>query len=131
MRQDDVDLNDLRSRIQQLEVQNRRWNVISTTAVLVVGSLMLMGAKRDDRVESPTIKASTVESREFVLKDAQGHIRARLSLPPTGRVVQGPGYYPLAPPQVVSNQAALQFYDENGDVVWIAPTSPSVIPLKQ
>lgn len=34
------------------------------------------------------------------------------------------------PAHAVPNQAALQFYNQYGDVVWTAPSTPSVIQLK-
>jgi hypothetical protein len=132
MRDESFDLASLTARIENLEVQNQRWKMTSAAGVLLFASVMLTGAARGDRIDLQTIKASTVEAQEFVLKDADGHIRARLSLPPTGRVEQGQGYkvQRLVPLGAVPDQAALQFYNENGDVVWIVPTSPMVVPVK-
>jgi hypothetical protein len=132
MRDESPELSGLRARIEKLEAQNQRWKTGSAIGVLMAASLMVTGATRGDRIDLQTIKASTVEAQEFVLKDADGHVRARLSLPPTGKVTQAPGYkvQRLVPPGAVPDQAALQFYNENGDVVWIVPNNPMVVPAK-
>ena len=132
MRDESSDLAGLRARVEKLEAQNQRWKMASAMGVLLAASFMLMGAARGDRIDSQPIKASTVEAQEFVLKDAEGHIRARLSLPPIGKVEQAQGYkvQRLVPPGAVPDQAALQFYNENGDVVWVVPNNPMLMPAK-
>jgi hypothetical protein len=132
MREESLELFELTARIEKLEGQNQRWKMTSAVGVLMFASVMLMGSTRGDRLDWQTFRANTVEAQEFVLKDADGHIRARLSLPPTGKGTQAPGYkfQRLVPPGAVPDQAALQFYNENGDVVWIVPNNPSFVPAK-
>jgi hypothetical protein len=134
MRQEEFDLVQLHARVERLEAQNRRWKMASAIAVVVFGSVLVMGAARDERTYSPTIKAGSVEAQEFVLKDANGRIRARLNVP-VAKLVPVPGAAPGTvyrefPSHAVPNQAALQFYNEDGDVVWTAPSTPSVLQLK-
>jgi hypothetical protein len=126
------DLAELFVRIERLEKQNRRWKIAGSVALLSAVALVCVGAGQGDRIEPPSISASTVEAREFVLKDADGHIRARLSFPPTVRMERmvGPGGLYQLLPGVDPDQAALQFYDEDGNVVWFAPTSPTFRTLK-
>jgi len=125
MRQQEFDLLELCARVERLEAQSRRWKATSVIAVLVLVSVLAMGSSRSDRVDSTTIKARTVEAQEFVLRDADRRIRARLNLP-TPKLVALPGpppgmVYRENPAHVLPNQAALQFYNEDGDVVWSRP----------
>jgi hypothetical protein len=134
MKQQEFDLTMLSARVERLEAQSRRWKATSVITVLVLGSLLAMGSGRSDRVDSSTIKARAVEAQEFVLKDADGRVRARLNLP-TPKLTPLPGpppgmVYRENPAHVLPNQAALQFYDEDGDVVWVAPSTPSMVTLK-
>jgi hypothetical protein len=121
------DLAELSVRIERLEKQNRRWKIAGSVTLLSAVALVCVGAGQGDRIEPQSIKASTVEAREFVLTDADGRIRARLSFPPTVKMerMAGPGRLYQLLPGVDPDQAALQFYDEDGNVVWIAPTTPT------
>jgi hypothetical protein len=90
-----------------------------------------MGAKTADRIEPPAIRASTVEAHEFILKDETGRVYARLTLnPPIFAMKQQKGRNYLIPSQVIPGQAALQFYNDKGEVLWTAPTSPILVPVK-
>ena len=69
-----------------------------------------------------------------MLKDADGRVRARLNLP-VAKILTVPGappgiVYRDFPAHVIPNQAALQFYNEDGEVLWTAPNIPSVVTLK-
>jgi len=119
------ELEILAARVEKLEVQNRRWKLVSAVFVLSGVSLVLAGAKAADRIESPAIHAKTVEAQEFILKDSDGKVYGRLSLNTAGKwVMDGKS----VPPAV--DQASLQFFNERGDVVWTAPPTPQFRAIK-
>jgi hypothetical protein len=125
------DFHSLTARIEKLETQNRRWKLMNALLLLSGVSVVLMGAKTADRIEPPAIRASTVEAHEFILKDETGRVYARLTLnPPIFAMKQQKGRNYLIPSQVIPGQAALQFYNDKGEVLWTAPTSPILVPVK-
>jgi hypothetical protein len=63
----------------------------------------------------------------------KGRIRARLSLysHPSGKEMKVDGKaYQVPSEKVMPGQAALQFFDERGDEVWVEPKVPTVEHLK-
>ncbi|HYU23389.1 MAG TPA: hypothetical protein VEM60_09635 [Candidatus Dormibacteraeota bacterium] len=54
--------------------------MVNSLLVLLAISVALMGAKPADRIVPPMVRASTVEAQEFILKDPDDHVYARLSL---------------------------------------------------
>ena len=117
------DYRALTERVEQLESQRRRWRL--TTAFLgICGiSFLLMGAKPADRLEPNVIRAGSVEAQEFILKDETGHVYARLSLNPSiPKTTQKGRTYLLPNDKFPGGEAALQFYDEKGAVLWTAPS---------
>ena len=123
----------LASRVQSLEASNRRWKLVNALLVLSGVSVVLMGAKSADRIEPPTVRASTVEAQEFILKDETGHVYARLSLSPSNpRMKQSNGrtYFIPNDSLAMSGQPALQFFDDKGDVVWTVPQEPALRTVK-
>jgi len=58
------------NRLERLEKQNRRFKQVGALAMIVAGSVLLMG-------QAPASR--TVEANEFILKDAEGRARAKLS----------------------------------------------------
>jgi hypothetical protein len=111
--------------VEELEAQNRRWKFLSAILVLSGGSFFLMGAKAADRIESPAIRAKTVEAQEFILKDSDGQVYGRLSLHMTAKgVLDGKSV------DLNQDQASLQFFNDRGEVVWTAPTTPQFMPIK-
>jgi hypothetical protein len=126
-----TDLGLLAARVQRLEASNRRWKLASGVLLLCGSSLALMGAKPADRIEPPAVRASTVEAREFILKDESGQVHARLTLSPSvsGKKQPNDRVY-LLPGQGSAGQATLEFYDDKGDVLWTAPTTPTMVPAK-
>lgn len=128
----ETNLQALAARVEKLEAQNRRWKLAGGLAALFGASFLLMGAKPADRIEPPTVRASTVEAQEFILKDENGHVYARLSLSPSAPAMkQQNGRTYLIPTDLIpAGQAALQFYSDKGEVVWTAPTSPTYVPVK-
>jgi hypothetical protein len=123
--------NLLAACVQKLEASNRRWKLVNALFLLCGSSLALMGAKPADRIEPPVVRASAVEAREFILKDESGHVYARLTLKPSVSGTKQPNdrMY-LMPGQGTAGQATLQFYDDKGDVLWAAPTTPTMVPAK-
>ena len=95
---------------------------------LVSTSLFLIAAKPVVHVDSAVIHARTVEAQDFVVKDEDGQIRARLTLNPQVKMrkdMSGPELnmnVPMGP--------ALQFYDSNGDAIWTEPGVAKMIPAR-
>jgi hypothetical protein len=131
MRETNRDFQALAVRVEKLEAQNRRWKLMSVVIALTGASLVVMGARRSDSVETPVMRARTVEAQEFLLKDADGRVHARLSLYSNGKEMKVDGkIYHMRPEKVMPGQASLQFFDENGEEVWVAPKVATVEQLK-
>jgi hypothetical protein len=131
MKYTETDLHPLAARLERLEAQNRRWKLSSSLIALFGVSFFLMGAKPADRIEPSVLRAATVEAQEFILKDEDGHVHARLGLNSSLLTIKQPnGVIRIVPNQLVPGQAALQFYDERGQVLWTVPSNPTMIPVK-
>ena len=91
---------------------------------------MLVGASRSETADPTVIRARTVEARDFLLKDEHGRVRARLSVYPTEVTVHGKVFHMQAE-KVIPGQAALQFFDENGEEVWAEPKQPTLEQIRQ
>lgn len=140
-----VDVQTLAARIEKLETANRRWKSASASALLFVLSLLLLStrhaervaaAARPDRMERDVLHVRTVEAQDFVLKDADGHVYARFGVSPNlaaidqnGRVLP-PGSLRFSGVPGPPGQASIQFYDENGKVLWSAPTKPEFVTVR-
>ena len=59
------------NRLEQLEKQNRRFKQVGVLALILLGSVFLMGQASPPR---------SIEANEFVLKDANGRIRGKWSM---------------------------------------------------
>jgi hypothetical protein len=70
------DLPDLAQRVEKLEKANRRLKLAGVLALALVGCSLLLGAASPKR---------TVEAEEFILRDANGEVRALL-----GMIQEGP-----------------------------------------
>jgi len=134
-----VDVQNLAARIGKLESANRRWKSASAIALLFVLSLLLLStrhaervaaAARPDRVERDVLRVRTVEAQDFVLKDDEGHVLARLSLSPQADVKKRGGAYLLPKDGALPGQAALQFYNDKGEVLWTAPSAAELLPAR-
>lgn len=68
---DNRDLQSLIERVEKVEKQNRRLKQIGLGVAVLAGAVLLMGQARSNR---------TIEAEKFVLKDANGRIRARLGM---------------------------------------------------
>jgi len=139
MNSSQVDVQTLAARVEKLESANRRWKSASAIALLFVISLLLLStrhaervaaAAKPDRVDPDVLHVRSVEAQEFVLKDADGHVYARLSLSPRV-VVKGNSHLFLIPGDgALPGQAALQFYDDKGGVLWTAPSAAQLLPVR-
>jgi len=134
-----VDVQSLAARIEKLESANRRWKSASAIALLFVLSLLLLStrhaervaaAARPDRVERDVLRVRTVEAQDFVLKDDEGHVLARLSLSPQADVKKRGGAYLVPKDGALPGQAALQFYNDKGEVLWTAPSAAELLPAR-
>jgi hypothetical protein len=116
-------------RVEKLEIQNRRWRLGSIGLLLGVTALAIVGAAHSDAVDPSVIQAKTVEATNFVLKDDSGRVRGRMSIA-TDTILKDGKVYHIWRPNVTVGQALLEFYDEDGNQVWVAPKIPTVQPLK-
>ncbi len=120
------ELQALVSRLDHLESQNRGWKIAATLFGLSTVSLLLLAAKPADRLDPNVIHARTVEAQDFVLRDADGQVRARLTLNP-----RKDPHDPILNGDIPANpfpRPSLQFYNDNGDAFWTVPQFPGVIP---
>jgi hypothetical protein len=125
-----IEFQSLIARVEKLEVQNRRWKLASALLSLFGAGFLLMGAKPADRVDRQVIRASIVEAQEFLLKDDDGHVYARLSLNGAGKAIQLNGRVFVVPDQKLLGEPGLQFFDEKGNVVWTAPSKPELMTVR-
>jgi hypothetical protein len=118
------------ARVEKLESQNRRWKLSSALLSLFGVAFLLMGAKPADSFDKQVIRAGTIEAQQFLLKDDDGHVYARLSLNATGKAVQLNGRVYVVPSQKLPGEPGLQFYDDKGNVVWTAPSRPELMTVR-
>jgi hypothetical protein len=78
------DLKSLCERVERLERQNRWMNRVGVVAILPVAVLLVSGQVKVDTKK-------IVEANEFVLKDTNGAIRARLGMGLVFPLKDGPG----------------------------------------
>jgi hypothetical protein len=114
---------DLAARVTRVEVQNRRWKLATGLLGLVAISFVVMGAKPADRLEPPVIRARVVEAEDFVVKDQNGHVYARLTVNLLRKRLGERALGQLSP-------AELEFYDANGDLALTVPGTPGILPAK-
>lgn len=129
MEASDEHIRALTIRIEKLEIQNRRWKLGSIGLLLSVTALTIVGAAHSDAVDPSVIRAKTVEATNFVLRDDSGRVRGRMSIA-TDTILKDGRVYHIYSPNVTVGQASLEFYDEEGNQVWVAPKVPTVQPLK-
>ena len=125
----DEHIRALTIRVEKLEIQNRRWKLSSTGLLLGITVLTIVGAAHSDAVDPSVIRAKTVEATNFILKDDSGRVRGRMSIA-TDTILEDGKVYQIWRPNVRVGQASLEFYDEDGNQVWLAPAIPTVQPLK-
>jgi hypothetical protein len=120
MQSTNTELRSLAARIDKLEAQNRKWKIATILLAASSAPLVLMAAKPADQLNPSVAHARTVEAQDFVLKDNDGQVRARLTVRPRSDVK---GDLLLNP-----HRPALQFYDDNGQPFWTIPQQPGMIP---
>jgi hypothetical protein len=130
MKDSAAEFQTLVARVEKLESQSRRWKHASALLSLFGVAFLLMGAKPADNFDKQVIRAGTIEAQQFVLKDEDGHVYARLSLGVAGRAVQLNGRVYLVPNQKFPGEPGLQFYDDKGNVVWTAPSRPELMTVR-
>jgi hypothetical protein len=133
MKSSQTNLDLLVTRVQKLEAANHLWKFVNALLLLIGVSVVLMGAKPADHPEPNVIRAGSVEAQEFILKDETGHVYARLSLNPSVPRPTQKGRTYLVPSDVIpGGEAALQFYNEKGEVLWTAPSKggPQFLPAR-
>lgn len=137
MKYNESDLENLATRVHRLETQNRRRHLATAVLGLSMISVLLLAAKQADqpspKPDPKVIRATAIEAQDFILKDTEGHTRARLTVSPSPRA-QGPMIRKLPPDArsyvLESEGPSLQFFDERGELIWAAPQKPRVIPTK-
>ena len=101
------------NRLEKLEKQNRRFKQIGTLALILLGSVLLMGQTSPRR---------TIEANRFVLKDANGKSRAEWTASPSVAALifdNDAGYASLVL-QVDNDNPSLVLYKDK-KVLWKAP----------
>jgi len=99
--------NELTQRIERLEQASRKWKLAAL--VLLLGWLVLLLAGFDF-AQPNLVKARSVEAQSFILRDADGQIRARMAIGEDG--------------------PRLSFFDEQGKVASSVPLKPEMRPAR-
>jgi hypothetical protein len=99
--------NELIQRVECLERVSRRWRLAAL--VLLLGCLVLLLAGFD-YPQPNLVKARSVEAQKFVLRDADGRVRARMAISEDG--------------------PRLSFFDEQGNVVTSVPLKLEMRPAR-
>jgi len=99
--------NGLIQRVERLERGNRRRKLAALALLLVCVVLLLAGF---DYPQPNMVKARSVEAQTFVLRDADGRIRARMAIGDDG--------------------PRLSFFDEQGNVISSLPLKPEIRPAR-
>lgn len=94
-------------RLEHLEREGRRWKLAAF--LLMLGCLVLLLAGFDSP-QPFLVKARSVEAQNFVLRDADGQIRARMAIGDDG--------------------PRLSFFDEHGNVISSLPLKPEMRPAR-
>ena len=82
-----------------------RWRIASWVLLMLLASVIFLGAHAQS--EPP---ARTVEAQEFILKDGSGRVRAKLGMK--------------------NDQSVIEFYDEQGAVIWKSPSGSKLKPVE-
>ena len=102
-----MEANDLCERAECLERSTRRWKVKALVLAVTCLVLLLTGF---DFPQPNVMKARRVEAQSFVLRDAEGRIRARMAITDDG--------------------PRLSFFDEQGNVISSLPLKPEMRPAQ-
>jgi hypothetical protein len=100
----------LASRLSALEKSNRRWRLGSLLLfVLLVAAVVLAGPVSFAGHSEEKPGAQAVVAHQFILTDAHGQVRGRMT--------------------VADGNPVLQFYDKEGQLWWFAPPKMGVLPV--
>jgi hypothetical protein len=98
---------DLDRRIECIERANRRWKIAAL--LLAVGCLVL-SLTAFDFPQPNVMTARSVEAQSFVLRDAEGQVRARMA--------------------ISDDSPRLTFFDEHGNTIASLPLKPEIRPAR-
>ena len=119
-------INDLMQRLNNVETQNRRYLYIAICVLLAGMGLFVMGQAKTRDVKK------VVEAEKFILRDAQGKIRAGLALNADGALrllLADQEGNPRADLSVLDNgRAGLSLIDKNGVIRAGLTTLPTGAP---
>ncbi len=99
--------NELVQRVERLERGICRWKLAALVLLLSCLVLLLTGF---DSPQPFLVKARSVEAQSFVLRDADGQVRARMAVSKDG--------------------PRLSFFDEHGNVTTSLPLKPEMRPAR-
>jgi len=99
--------NELIQRVKDLEQGTRRWKLAVLVLLLSCLVLLLAGF---DYPHPNLVQARSVEAQNFVLRDANGQVRARMAVGEDG--------------------PRLSFFDEHGNVISSLPLKPEMRPAR-
>jgi len=99
--------NELCQRMERVEKSTRRWKLAALLLALLCLVLLVAGF---DFAQPNVMKARSVEAQSFVLRDADGQIRARMAIGDDG--------------------PRLSFFDEHGKIVSSLPLKPEMRPAR-
>jgi len=99
--------HELIQRMERLERANHGWKL--ATLVLLLSCLVLLLAGFD-YPQPNLVKAHSVEAQNFVLRDADGQVRARMGISEDG--------------------PRLTFFDEHGNTIVALPLKPEMRPAR-
>jgi hypothetical protein len=98
------DHDTLVARVQRLEVQTRVWQFGGILLLLIFGYSGTANVMARQKNQAEPVRDTTVEAQNFLLKDAAGAVRGRLT--------------------VRDGKAQLELYDPTGKVTWSTNTRP-------
>jgi hypothetical protein len=93
-----TELDELLARMKKLEGQNRFWRRAGLLIALALGLSLTVNVTAQEKSEKQSLHAVTIEARTFILKDASGTVRGRMT--------------------VEYGEAELELYDSTGKVTW-------------
>jgi hypothetical protein len=92
-------------RIKELEGSSRFWKTVTLLALLALGMSLTANVTAQQKAEETLVHATTVEAQTFLLSDATGRVRGRLT--------------------VRDGEPSLEMYDANGKLTWPAKSRPN------
>jgi len=93
-----TDFDELLARIKKLEGQNRFRRKAGLLIALALGLLLTATVTAQEKPQKLSLHVMTIEARTFILKDASGTVRGRMT--------------------VDDGEAELELYDTTGKVTW-------------